>query len=248
MDEKIIGKGGFMLVYKFWDGKEFKACKMLKTKQETKNNEKMIPNEFFILNPIRHRNIAIVYEIQSKKMVMEHINGVDLLKYKSKFEYEGILNIMKQLAKAISHLHSQNIVHRDIKLANVMIDCFENVKLIDFGSSYLKGTDFILPNTGTPNYVAQELIVHATIDEEIRVLKAADVYALGILFYVLVHSCFPFPQHFKTVKELYKYNLHTPDEKSENQKFGSIINQMIRKDWQQRLNIYDVKNILNLIE
>jgi len=85
-------------------------------------------------------------------------------------------------------MHSKKIVHRDIKLANILIDHNENIKIIDFGfSASFKNHKRLKILCGTPCYMSPEIVCRKVYNS-----KAIDVWALGVLFYRMVTGVFPF--------------------------------------------------------
>ena len=98
----------------------------------------------------------------------------------------------------ISYCHSSNIIHRDIKLENILLDSSNNVKIIDFG--------FATVNTpgsksrlfcGTPSYMAPEIV-----GKRENPGPGADVWALGVLLFVMLTGVFPFKS--ASDRELYR--------------------------------------------
>ena len=96
--------------------------------------------------------------------------------------------IFYQIVEAIQYCHAQNIVHRDIKLENIILDDKLNVKIIDFGFS------IIIPKNkklnvfcGTPSYMAPEIL-----SKEFYSGFLADVWALGIVLFIMLCGNFPF--------------------------------------------------------
>ena len=126
-----------------------------------------------------------------------------LLKYLKKQPIKKICEnkareIFKGIVEGIAHCHSKNVVHRDIKLENVMIDSNNNVKIIDFGFSITISKDKKLSIfCGTPSYMAPEIVKRTPYSG-----YAADIWALGILLYTLL--CGKFPFRGKTDKALFK--------------------------------------------
>lgn len=85
--------------------------------------------EVYILRKIRHSNIIRLYEVfESEKhflMVMEYANGGDLLQYVKKYkrlEEEKAKKIFRQVVYGLAHCHCRSVLHRDIKLDNVLMD------------------------------------------------------------------------------------------------------------------------------
>ena len=94
--------------------------------------------------------------------------------------------IMKDLVKGLTYLHSVKIVHRDIKLDNILISKDMRIKLIDFGFSTFDDQihyDFC----GTPHYISPEIIGKGG-----YMGQPADIWALGVLLYKILTGSFPF--------------------------------------------------------
>ena len=88
----------------------------------------------------------------------------------------------------MNFLHSRDILHRDIKLDNILLDKHLNPKIIDFGiSSIMEADSKIYDTAGTPVYLAPEVI-----KAEGEVGRKSDVWALGVLLYLLSYGIVPF--------------------------------------------------------
>jgi len=93
--------------------------------------------------------------------------------------------ILNQLASAINHCHSKNIIHCDIKPENIMIDENNNVTLIDFGLSKIYSKKLLEFSCGTPAYMAPECLMKKYTDK-------CDVWSFGIILYILMTGRLPF--------------------------------------------------------
>lgn len=95
---------------------------------------------------------------------MEYVCGGDLLSFvrkRTKLTENIAKFIFRQIIEALQYIHSQNVVHRDIKLDNILIDLSNNIKLCDFGVSkeYKRG-ELMTEQCGTPAYIAPEILTN----------------------------------------------------------------------------------------
>lgn len=146
-----------------------------------------------------------------------------LQKRKSLTEVET-KHIMYQLCRAIHYIHSKNIIHRDLKLENILLDSYDRVKLCDFGwCTDTSENDMRNTYCGTYEYMAPEIVNRKNYDSKV------DIWSLGILTYELIHGTSPFKsynaqrimENIKTGKyklkgglqdstrQFIKYSLHT---------------------------------------
>ena len=95
-------------------------------------------------------------------IIMENICGGDLLSFvrkRTKLNEVTSKFIFRQIIEALQYIHSQNIVHRDIKLDNILIDLSNNIKICDFGvSKHIKKNEILYDQCGTPAYIAPEIL------------------------------------------------------------------------------------------
>ena len=97
-------------------------------------------------------------------------------------------SIFTQICSGVSYCHAKHIVHRDIKLENILLDDYNNVKIIDFGFSITIDPEKKLNVfCGTPSYMAPEIVAKLYYRG-----NAADVWALGVCLYAMVCGRFPF--------------------------------------------------------
>ena len=128
-----------------------------------------------------------------------------------------------QIATAVRFCHKKSIIHRDIKLDNVLLDDDDVCKLCDFGvSRSLSPHKVIQEQCGTPAYLAPEIVK----DEGYSGFKA-DVWSLGVLLYVLVTGIMPF--RASTVEELNKKILKGSFEFPERTLLSAELKDLIRK-------------------
>merc|ERR1719453_923564 len=94
-------------------------------------------------------------------------------------------------------MHSLNIIHRDIKLENILLDSNRNVKMVDFGFSVFVRDKKLKIFCGTPSYMAPEIVQRREYAG-----KPVDIWSLGVLLYACLCGCFPFTA--RSYPELYQ--------------------------------------------
>ncbi|MCD4674872.1 MAG: serine/threonine protein kinase [Desulfobacula sp.] len=193
-----IGGGGMSVVFKgvrIADNKEV-AIKFLKEEYfsspvicERFNRECKMSISF------DHPSIAKVFEIDKGEntgyMIMEYLpkGGTDSILSDPELDFKMALSIVKQAARALSYIHEKKVVHRDIKLSNLLIKTWEpgkkiQIKLTDFGISKevnKEGLTVIGTKMGTDFYCAPEQR-----ESPEKVDHRADIYSLGVCLYRLI--------------------------------------------------------------
>ncbi|MCD4817596.1 MAG: serine/threonine protein kinase [Candidatus Cloacimonetes bacterium] len=141
-----LGKGSMGIVYKVQDtfrSNEFKALKTIRKEMINFDVLSNFKKEFEIMSKLRHPYLVQVYDFGYENsqgfyyLTMEYINGQTLkeyLKQRQKLDEKKILNIIVSLSRTLGFIHSRNILHRDIKLSNILIKG-DKIKVTDFGLS-----------------------------------------------------------------------------------------------------------------
>lgn len=122
-------------------------------------------------------------------LCMEHVSHGTLhrhLTQHKRLPEAEVRRLVRQLVGALCYLHARSIAHRDIKLENVLLDEWCNVRLIDFGFAILSRGKLRVP-CGSPAYTAPEILLAHEYDGQL-----ADVWSLGVLIYVMLAGRFPF--------------------------------------------------------
>lgn len=185
----LLGKGGYGEIYLGYDydSSRWVAVKYHKIKQ--KINSDQFDREVEILGVLGclidyfiPKHSTVYYSVQ------DLINGENLKEIqKHKYTFNQVLNIGIKLGEAISKLLKQKIVHRDLKIENVMVDENESVRVVDFGLSERMTEEYQLRSTtlvGSPIYMAPELVSKGDILYTVK----TESYAYGIIY---VHLFFP---------------------------------------------------------
>jgi calcium-dependent protein kinase len=199
--KETIGEGSFGKVYRAVckRTKEERAIKVLKHKIAKQEDAKFLA-EFHLLSQLDHPNIVKLYEIYYYRsfyyVVMEYCKGgsiIELIKQLRQFPEALVVSIAQQLLAALAYLHQQGIVHRDIKLDNIVFLDTKgqhgdyHIKLIDFGTAIRRdeGRSGKARMAGTRYYMAPEVfkgVLH----------EKSDLWSCGIFLHVFFTGKFPF--------------------------------------------------------
>jgi serine/threonine protein kinase len=168
-----------------------------------------------ILGQLAHPHIAELIDAGvtvsgDPYLVLEHIDGEDIDKYcdQHKLDVDARLKLFFDVLIAVGHAHSNLIVHRDLKPSNVLVSNDGQVKLLDFGIAKLLADDATAENATlltvegggalTPQFAAPEQVTGGAIT------TATDVYALGVLLYLLLTGQHPTGTATRSTAELVK--------------------------------------------
>jgi len=143
-----------------------KSFNKKKLNKEREVSKKKIMSETNLMKSLKHNSIVKIYETFETTnyliIIMEHISGGDLLtfvKKRSKLTEQHAKLIFRQIIEGLQYIHSQRVVHQDIKLDNILIDLNNNIKICDFGvSKQIKKGEVIYDQCGTPAYIAPEIL------------------------------------------------------------------------------------------
>ncbi|CAF0889095.1 unnamed protein product [Adineta steineri] len=214
---EVIGRGSSSVVWKCVEkltGKEY-ACKIIKFNGNNEHERAAILCEIQILKLVgKHPNIIdIVASFETPNyvfIVMELCPNGDLSDYLTEdkcLSEKRTRQIMSSILNAVNHLHSHDIVHRDLKLENVLMDSKMNVKIIDLGFAVqILENKSLFDHFGTPSYMAPELLRCSPHNGMPGYGLPADLWACGVILYRLLSGFLPFrnrKQHlmFRKIRE-----------------------------------------------
>src|SRR5690625_1871958 len=197
--KKTIGGGGMANVYLAEDTILDRDVAIKVLRLEYANDDEFIARfdrEAKAATSLSHPNIVNIFDVGEEEhilyMVMEYVDGLTLKEYIHRFgpiEVEEALDIMKQVTSAIAHAHANDLVHRDIKPQNVLLDKYNNVKVTDFGIAVaLSATSLTQTNSilGSVHYLSPEQARGG------MATKKSDIYSLGIVLFELLTGRLPF--------------------------------------------------------
>lgn len=197
---EVLGTGGMAVVYKGRDIVLNRIVAVKVLKPEFNSDEEFVKKfqkESQAAASLSHPNIVNVFDVGFSHdvhyIVMEIVNGNTLREYLNNMQgfmkEEAVINIGLQVASALAQAHQNDIVHRDIKSQNILINEHGSVKVADFGIARA-ATSATIVNTkeviGSVHYASPEQARGGFVDAR------SDIYSLGILMYELITKKLPF--------------------------------------------------------
>ncbi|KAJ8268151.1 hypothetical protein COCON_G00133230 [Conger conger] len=206
---RVIGDGNFAVVRecRLRNSDTCYAMKII-DREKVKGKEQMIRNEISIIRSLSHPHVVRLlrdYEIEGQiYLLMELVQGGDLfdaITESVKFNEHHTSLMVRDICKALEYIHSKNIVHRDLKPENLLVQCnpdgSSTLKLADFGLAMVV-TEPIFTVCGTPTYVAPEIL------SEKGYGLPVDMWATGVILYILLCGFPPFRSQEKDQDELFE--------------------------------------------
>ena len=194
-----LGEGGMANVYLAEDIilQRKVAVKILRLDlQNEPQTQARFQREALATSELSHPNIVSVLDVGTDHglpyMVMEYVDGPDLKDYireNSPLDLREVIQIMDQILSAVALAHKHNVIHRDLKPQNILMDKRGNIKIADFGIAVALNQSSI---TQTNSVMGS---VHYMSPEQTRgglVTKQSDIYSLGIILYELITGTVPF--------------------------------------------------------
>ncbi|XP_056139478.1 serine/threonine-protein kinase SIK3 homolog isoform X1 [Lampris incognitus] len=195
--ERTIGKGNFAVVKLATHiiTKAKVAIKIVDKTQLDDENLKKIFREVQIMKMLRHPHIIRLYQVMDTErmiyLVTEYASGGEIFDHlvaHGRMAEKDARKKFKQIVAAVHFCHCRNIVHRDLKAENLLLDHNLNIKIADFGFSNLFSRGQLLKTwCGSPPYAAPELFEGKEYDG-----PKVDIWSLGVVLYVLVCGALPF--------------------------------------------------------
>lgn len=200
---RLIGQGAFgkvnlglnVLCGRIVAIKSFNKHKLKKNEE----SKKKIFYETNLMKKLNHPSITKILEVfETDKyilIIMEYINGGNLYSFVKKRRHlteKTAKFLFKQIIQGIKYMHQNHIVHRDIKLENILIDLNNNIKICDFGIGKVlsENNSILYDQCGTPMYIAPEILLCRK-DKGYEAYPV-DIWSAGIALYIMLSGNLPF--------------------------------------------------------
>jgi eukaryotic-like serine/threonine-protein kinase len=206
----VLGRGGMGLVYRAFDRQLNREVAIKTLTEGFAGDEEMLKRfyqEAAKTGALRHPNIVTVYDLGEQDgfpyIVMEYLSGdpLDRLIQSGKSQPLAYkLKILEQVCNALGYAHRNDVIHRDVKPANVIVQSDGNVKLLDFGIARQEKAESRLTRTGsvigTLQYMAPERLRNAAFDGR------SDIFSVGVMMFQLLTGQLPFTGDYAIVHKI----------------------------------------------
>jgi serine/threonine protein kinase len=202
----VLATGGMARIYEGMDRRLNRqaAVKVLELTHSSEDDEdEMLPQRFQrearAVAQLEHDNIITIYQYGEQDglyfIAMKLIRGKDLAQELARLRRNGLrmevrrgLRILEQVASALDCAHQAQIIHRDVKPSNILLDTSDRATLTDFGLVMQETFDTTLGTAfGTPRYIAPEQAIHSG-----SAVTQSDVYAFATILYEVLTGQTPF--------------------------------------------------------
>ena len=204
--------------------------------------EDQVLNEINILRKVNHPCLLGCFNVfltqQKAILEMDFMHGGDLYDFLTEHgmvKEPSIKIIARRLLSAVKYLHEVNIIHRDIKLENILLETnndISSIKLSDFGLSIeLQNEMLLTEQVGTSYYMAPELYRKTPYGNKI------DCWSCGVVLYALLFGSFPFPgENQELIKNILRGKFSFPTTNGISEECQDFINGLLKKNVTERLS------------
>jgi serine/threonine protein kinase len=242
---RLIGRGAFgkvNLSLHVCSGRLVAIKSFEKKNLKSKHAKTKIMHEINILKKLRHPYISQILDTFETDthifIVLEYICGdlLGFLRKRSKIPENFAKIIFKQIIEGLKYIHQNKIVHRDIKLDNILIDLTNTVKICDFGvSRKLNPGDIMQDHCGTPTYIAPEIFLNKGYEG-----YSCDIWSAGVTLYYMLCGSLPFNgNNLKELQKVIKVGKYKPIEDISKEAMN-LIDGMLQIDPKKRLTINQI--------
>lgn len=235
--QDVLGKGAMGVVYRGYDRAIARAvaikviAKASLEPAEIQHLTERFRHEAQAVGRLVHPRIVQIYDYgeddEIAYIVMELVNGKTLYEHLSQevsYEIREVGEIIRQVLDGIGYAHSEGVVHRDLKLSNILINNDGRIKISDFGIARIESSNLTRVGDvlGTPYCMAPEQFL----GQDVNAL--VDLYAIGIVAYELLTGVKPFSGNAATVMQQVLNN-HPVDPSKLNSRLSPLMDAVLRK-------------------
>ncbi|KAI4297813.1 hypothetical protein L6164_037678 [Bauhinia variegata] len=225
------------------------AIKVLKAERVDSDMQKEFSQEVYIMRKVRHKNVVQFIGACTKHpnlcIVTEFMAGGSVYDYlhkqKGVFKFPSLLKVAIDVSKGMNYLHQNNIIHRDLKAANLLMDENWIVKVADFGVARVKAQSGVMTaETGTYRWMAPEVIEHKPYDHK------ADVFSFGVVLWELLTGKLPYEYltPLQAAIGVVQRSLRPTIPKNTHPKFAELLERCWQKDPALRPDFSEIIEIL----
>ncbi len=235
---RLVGRGGMANVYEAQDLQSHQNVAVKVFKREDEELLRRFIREARLMASLHHEHLVPIIDSGESQLdgdtryyiVMPFLDGGTLRARirRSPLSLAEACYALRAIAGALDYIHSQGIIHRDIKASNVLLDANGECYLTDFGIARITGDVTQLTSTGdvlgTVDYVAPELY-----EADRRADARSDLYSLGVLLFEMVTGRLPFPAENQLVAVSMHMNKRPPSPRSIAPHISSQVERVIFK-------------------
>jgi serine/threonine protein kinase len=235
--KKRVGQGGMGEVWVAWDVQLHRNVALKTMRPDWAKSPDAVARfytEARSVAKLNHPNIVQIYQIGEQDnllfFTMEWVEGESLdgyMKRRRMLELGEAIDLIVQMVDGLAFAHEQQVIHRDVKPANCLLDKQLRLKIADFGLAKMMDSDMGLTSTGvsmgSPNYMSPEMAKGEAADHR------ADMYAVGLTFYQMLTGEMAFTGPTATAVLLKQVNEDLPITEEFKRRFGPNVVAIIRK-------------------
>ena len=232
----VLGEGGMANVYLAEDIilQRKVAVKVLRLNlQKDPQTIQRFQREALSTSELSHPHIVSILDVGTEGdchyLVMDYVDAPDLEEYiqrNNPIPLPKVINIMDQILSAVALAHKHNVIHRDLKPQNILMDKKGNIKIVDFGIAIaLNQSTMTQTNTAMGS-------VHYMSPEQARgsmATKQSDIYSLGIILYKLLTGTVPFTGENAVAVALKHFQEKTPSLRAKNPSIPQALENVVFK-------------------
>jgi 5'-AMP-activated protein kinase, catalytic alpha subunit len=244
---KVLGEGGFCEVRLGLHQRSRRkvAIKVIdKVRLSDLNDRKRVAREIKVLKKLHHVCIIRCFDVIDTPskiyLVMEVATAGSLLDYvrqKKKLDEAEACKVLQQIVYGLIYCHAKGVVHRDVKLENLLLDAEKNIRIVDFGLSAITAPGKRLKVfCGSPSYAAPEIVARQPYDG-----PPVDVWSLGVVLFATVSGYLPFHaagDRQALCRKIMKGHFTTPESLSGGLK--DLLHRMLTVDPEQRITMKQI--------